>query len=104
MESIAAAHLSFLITFHQADSLSRTVMAISRGEEPRRVREARWAAVFVPSSRSVMLQLILVLDPVAGGGPAAPPPALCSCLTPLSRPGQGHDKLSPKSPLTASDD
>lgn len=34
MKSIAAPHLSFLITFHQADSLSQTVMVISweRGE------------------------------------------------------------------------
>lgn len=33
MKSIAAAHLSFLITFHRADSLSQTVMVISWGGE-----------------------------------------------------------------------
>lgn len=40
MKSIAAAHLSFLITFHQADSFNPAVPGISWG----RGGTARWGA------------------------------------------------------------
>ena len=67
MKSIAAAHLSFLITFHQADSLSQTVMAISWGRgETWRVRDAQWATFFVPQSRNVRLSPNPFLGQVAG--------------------------------------
>lgn len=60
MKSIAAAHLSFLITFHQADSLSQTVMAISWGRGETRTRpRCTVGPLFVPSSRNVRLYLSL---------------------------------------------
>lgn len=66
MKSMVAAHLSFLITLHQAASLSRTVAAMSWGEPPRRAADAPRAAGSVPSSGSAMRWLVLVSRPVAG--------------------------------------
>lgn len=104
MKSIAAAHLSFLITFHQDDSLSQTVTVISWGRGAALTRGKRTVG---PLFCSLIKKRNTLSHPVwAGRGVRPIRPAARATLTPDARvpAGQRHDKLSPKSLLTASDD
>lgn len=104
MKSIAAAHLSFLITFHQADSLSQTVMVISWGREAALTRGKRTVGHLFCS----LIKKRNTLSPPVWASRGVRPihPAARATLPPDAHvpAQQRHDKLSPKSLLTASDD